>query len=322
LVTGVVLTRVVAVALNPLVRMTSLAHHIVAGARGRRLRPTKPETDLGRTAVALDEMLDALESAESSAQQAEDRMRQFLADASHDLRTPLAGVIAGSDAMLRADFAGLERIDCEQRLVAIVRQARRAARLVDDLLIMSRLDAQQRPAQTVELVDIVRQQVETVAVRRPDVVRTVCADLPRHFVQVDPDDLRRAISNLLDNAADASPPNGRLSVEIAAAGGQVAIMIADEGPGVPAGEQDRIFDRFVRLSKERSGTGTGLGLPIARAIVRRNGGDIVCVPASSGVRGRFVLTLPVESTPDRTGESLSGQFLHAAERPMDRAAFR
>jgi len=219
-------------------------------------------------------------------------MRQFLADASHDLRTPLAGVIAGSDALLRADFERLDRGDREQRLVAIVRQARQAARLVDDLLVMTRLGAEPRPAQTVDLVEIVRQQLDTVSVRRPDVIPDLLSELPRQFVLVDPDGLRRAISNLLDNAADASPPNGRVAVEVASTGGQVTITVLDDGPGVPADQRERIFDRFVRLSRERSGTGTGLGLPIARRLVRRDGGDVVCVPGVDGSGGWFELTLP------------------------------
>ncbi|MET0864819.1 MAG: HAMP domain-containing sensor histidine kinase, partial [Nakamurella sp.] len=279
--------------LRPLARMTSLANHIGAGARGRRLRPTKPDTDLGRTAVAFDDMLDALEAAESAARRAEDRMRQFLADASHDLRTPLAGVIAGSDALLRADFDQLDRTERELRLVAIVRQARQAARLVDDLLMMTRLDAEPRVQQSVDLVELVRQQSDTVAVRRPDVVRLLSSDAQEHRVLVDPDNLRRAISNLLDNAADASPPNGRLVVRLAQTGGTVTMTVLDDGPGVPAEEAERIFDRFVRLSRERSGTGTGLGLPIARAIVRRDGGEIACVPGPVGSGGRFELVLPL-----------------------------
>ena len=293
IITALVLIRVVAVALRPLNRMTALAHRIGAGARGRRLRPTRPDTDLGRTAVAFDEMLDALEAAESTARQAEDRMRQFLTDASHDLRTPLAGVIAGSDALLRADFDQLERADREQRLVAIVRQARQAARLVDDLLVMTRLGAEPRPQQAVELVELIRQQLDTVEVRRPDVARTLTSDIPRRVVLVDPDGLRRAVSNLLDNAADASPPGGRLTVDIAGNGRQATVTVLDDGPGVPADERERIFDRFVRLSRERSGDGTGLGLPIARAIVRRDGGDVVCVPGSAGSGGHFELTLPI-----------------------------
>ena len=142
LVTGLILIRVVGVALAPLDRMTTLAQRIRDGARGRRLRPTRPDTDLGRTAVAFDGMLDELESAESQALAAEDRMRQFLADASHDLRTPLAAMIASAERILRENPARAGR---EAQLVHVVRDGQRAARLVDDLLFMARLDVGAQP---------------------------------------------------------------------------------------------------------------------------------------------------------------------------------
>ena len=137
LLSGLLLIRVVDTALGPLDRMTALADRIRNGTRGRRLHPTRPRTELGQTAVAFDGMLDALESAEADAHQAEDRMRQFLADASHDLRTPLAGVIGNAELLLRANPPRAER---ETRLVDLVREAQRAARLVDDLLLITRLD--------------------------------------------------------------------------------------------------------------------------------------------------------------------------------------
>ena len=124
-------------ALAPLRRMSALADRIRAGDRGLRLRPARPETDLGRTATAIDAMLDSLEAAESDAQSAELRMRQFLADASHDLRTPLAVMSAAAEELLRADPGRAER---ERRLVELIREGRRAGRLVDDLLLMARLD--------------------------------------------------------------------------------------------------------------------------------------------------------------------------------------
>ena len=302
LVTGLVLTRVVSLALRPLDRMTALAHRIRAGARGRRLRPTKPQTEIGRTATAFDEMLDSLEAAETAAQLAQEQMRQFLADASHDLRTPLAGVIAGSDALLRSDFDQLDRADREQRLVAIVRQARQAARLVDDLLVMARLDNPARglgpvpdggTVSVVDLVELTSQQLDAVALRRPDVRPRLSGAAGPLPVRIDPDDLRRALSNLLENAATVSPPGGEISVEICTADGGVRVAVIDDGPGIPDGERERIFERFVRLSTDRSGSGSGLGLPIARAIARRAGGEVECRPrADRGVGARFELSLP------------------------------
>ena len=319
LITGLVLVRLVGVALRPMDRMAALARRIGAGARGRRLRPTKPDTDLGRTAVAFDEMLDALEAAETSAHQAQERMRQFLADASHDLRTPLAGIVAGADALLRADFDRLDRADREQRLVAIVRQSRHAARLVDDLIVMARMDntrpgaAPDGRVRPVDPVDLVRDHVAGVALQRPDQRYELAADVAGVTVRIDPDELGRAVANLLENAARAGPPGGLVAVTVttrpAAGGGEVVVGVEDEGHGVPSDQRDRIFERFVRLSSERAGDGSGLGLPIARAVARRAGGDVVCLARSDGRPGaRFELRLP--AVPDAAGALVGGPGHH------------
>ena len=309
-VAAVLLVRVVGVALRPLETMTALAHRIGGGARGRRLRPTRPDTELGRTAQAFDQMLDALEAAELAAQQAEERMRRFLADASHDLRTPLAGVIAGSDSLLRADPDELSRQEREDRLVLVVRQARRAARLVDDLLMMTRLDAGTPTAATrrVQVFDLVEQEAQGVSLRRPEVeVRVHDAAGPAGPAQVRavPDELRRAVANVLDNAVTVSPPGGTVRVEVTRRGDGVVVEVVDGGPGVPEADRERIFDRFVRLAASRHGGGSGLGLPIARAIVRAHGGDLRCTDRADGRPGGcFRFTLPAAEAQRTIGAAI------------------
>ena len=285
-VTALLLYFVVGRALRPLHRMTALAARIRDGARGRRLRPTRPRTDLGRTAATFDEMLDALEAAEASAQHAELQMRQFLADASHDLRTPLAGVIAGSEQLLRTPAGRAER---EERLVAVIRQARRAARLVDDLLLMTRLDGSPPMApvdrRPVDLSALVAAEVTAVRLRCP--AASVAFEAEAVAVLADPDQLARAVGNLLDNAVRAGGP---VRATVRSDGGCIRVLVEDSGPGVAEAERERIFDRFVRLSPERSGPGAGLGLPISRAIARAHGGELRCLPAAAGAR--FELVLP------------------------------
>lgn len=291
LVTGLLLITVVRAALRPLDRMSRLARQIRDGTRGRRLRPTKPGTDLGRTAAALDDMLDALEAAEAQARSAEDQMRQFLADASHDLRTPLAGVIAGAEQLLRTPANRGER---EERLVQVIRQARRAARLVDDLLLMTRLDnaAQSGVVPQTQQIDplaLVEREIELLRLRRPDLHVAVTPG-PGILVTADPDQLQRAFGNLLENAAAATPVAGRVDVDRVLRGDWLTIRVVDTGPGVPAGQHERIFDRFVRLSNSRNSAGSGLGLPISRAIVRAGGGELRCVPWTGGAC--FEVSLP------------------------------
>ena len=290
LVTGLLLTRVVSTALAPLGRMTALAGRIAAGDRGERLRPTRPGTDIGRTAVAFDGMLDALESSEL-------RMRGFLADASHDLRTPVAGMLAAAESLLRDDPGRAER---ERRLLAMVREARRAGRLVDDLMLMARLDGPDPGAQLRRgPVDLAALAAEVTAGQRllgADAVVRVAGPVP---VLGDPEQLTRVLTNLADNARRAA---AHVAVTVRAAGGQAYVEVTDDGPGVPVADRERIFDRFVRLD----GTGTGavpvgpdarhgLGLPIARAVARAHGGDLTCEDAPVGAR--FVLRLPTAEFP-------------------------
>src|SRR5690606_30966270 len=137
-VAGIVMLLTTRFALAPLDAMTALARSITSGDRGRRLAPTRTDTELGRTAAAFDEMLDALEGAEAAARAEEARTRRFVADAAHELRTPIAGVQAVAEAALAPDMPPEER---ERLHLLMLRESRRAGRLVDDLLVLARLDA-------------------------------------------------------------------------------------------------------------------------------------------------------------------------------------
>ena len=296
LVVGLLLTRVVAGALAPLTRMTAVAGRIAAGDRGERLRATRPGTDLGRTAVAFDGMLDALEASEL-------RMRGFLADASHDLRTPVAGMLAAAESLLRDDPGRAER---EARLVAMVREARRAGRLVDDLLLMARLDGAADPGAELrrQPVDLAALAAEVAAAQRllgAD-VRAVTATGPEArtgtggaevtapaVVTGDREQLARVLTNLADNARRAGT---HVVLTVRTGPGPVVVEVTDDGPGVPPTERERIFDRFVRLGTgpEPGPARHGLGLPIARAVARAHGGDLTCEDAPAGAR--FALRVP------------------------------
>lgn len=295
-VVGLLLTRVVAAALAPLDRMTATARAIAAGSRGRRLRPSNPGTEIGRTAAAFDEMLDALEVALSTAEASERRMRDFLSDASHELRTPVAGLQASAETLLRTDP---DREQREDLAVAMVRESRRAGRLVNDLLSVTRLDAgpavgpdeEEEPS---ELAAVAADAIALLRRRAPELdVQLVTAEPV--VVRMPRDQTLQVIGNLLDNAVAAGGLSGTVQVEVRSSGDGAELSVTDNGRGVPPADRQRIFERFVRLdpSRSRAGGGAGLGLAIVRALVVRHGGRVSCEERPGGQAGaRFVVRLP------------------------------
>lgn len=288
------LVLVVRATLRPLERMTTVARSIAHGDRGRRLRPSRPGTELGRTATAFDEMLDDLEQAEQSALAAERRMRAFVSDAAHELRTPVAGIQAAADALVRADGTEEER---ERLSVHVVRESLRAGRLIQDMLLMARLDeglaldARPLDAGAVAAAAIERQLLRDSG---PEIV--LHRDPAAPPVHADADRLGQIVGNLLENAARFA--RSRIDVTLAHADGRVTVTVDDDGPGVPEADRDRVFDRLVRLddARNRADGGSGLGLPIARGLARALGGDLVCLPGAAGARFRVILPAGAGST--------------------------
>lgn len=289
---GLLLSRLSRIALRPLDDMTTVARRIAAGDRGRRLNVGRSDSELGRTAEAFDTMLDELEAALATAGAAEARMRDFLGDASHELRTPLAALQINAESLLRnhPDRAERERI-----AVGMVRETQRAGRLVEDLLAIARLDQglelRQEP---VDLVELLRQELDRARLRGPD--RHFQLDSAAHaVVPGDPLRLGQIFANLLDNARHATPSGGRITLELTSTDGWVIATVSDTGAGVPPADRDRVFERFSRLdsSRSRATGGAGLGLSIARGLVRAHGGDLVYVDGGEGAS--FRVSLPAMS---------------------------
>jgi signal transduction histidine kinase len=316
LLAGAALLATTRAALRPLDSMTALARSITAGDRGRRLSPTRVDTELGRTASAFDTMLDSLEGAEHAAQQAEataraseSRTRQFVADAAHELRTPITGLRAAAEAALSTRASGEER---DRLLLLLIREAGRAGRLVDDLLALARIDAGLHlVASPVELTGLANAEAERVRLLVPD--RTVRVNGSPVTVSGDAQRLAQVLSNLLDNARRHTPEQGTIDITVDQPDpGTARVRVADSGPGVPPADRERIFDRLVRLDEARSrdaeqrpgqtgSAGAGLGLAIARGIARAHGGDLRCAEDSV-----FELTLPTGTDPSTRGQPSPG----------------
>ncbi|MDT8911985.1 HAMP domain-containing sensor histidine kinase [Amycolatopsis sp. PS_44_ISF1] len=264
-------------ALAPLDAMTRLARSIVSGGRGGRLAPERTGTELGRAAAAFDSALDALEGAEKAARASEAHLRQFVADAAHELRTPLAGVQAAAEALLQQSSA--TSVAQRERLqLLVVRESQRAGKLVTDLLDLARLDAGAELERVpVPLRELVQAQADQVRLTAPDVIVEVGG--PPARVLGDPARLTQILANLTGNAVQAMHGRGRLTLVVAGDG----VTVTDTGPGVPDAERERVFDRLVRLDTARGQhAGSGLGLPIARGFARALGGDLRCEPGPGG----------------------------------------
>jgi signal transduction histidine kinase len=218
--------------------------------------------------------------------------RQFMADASHELRTPVSIVRTASDVSLSA--AHREESDYREAMTIVNRQAGRLSRLVESMFILARADTGGYPLRRVDMYldEIAAECCRAVAVlceeRRVAMTRGAWEEIP---FRGDEDLLRQMIVNLLTNAVQHSPDGGVVAVGMAKRDGRIVMTVRDSGPGIPGQDQARIFDRFVRLDRARSGGGAGLGLPIARWIAEAHGGTLVL--ADSGSNGsHFVVTLP------------------------------
>jgi signal transduction histidine kinase len=238
--------------------------------------------------AALARALVLLDRAAADARASEAAMRRFLADASHELRTPIAALQATAERLLRDQPTRPERDAIE---AALARDSGRLGHLVDDLLNLARLDARERPhRQRLDLADVASSAVAatrtTGSAARVELI--TAGPVP---ATGDRDALLRAVGNLLDNALAVADT---VVVEVTQTADGPTMSVVDDGPGVPAEERDRIFEPFVRLPRSPRG-GTGLGLAIVRRTVESHGGTITCESCPTG-GARFTLRLPAERT--------------------------
>jgi two-component system OmpR family sensor kinase len=275
---------------RPLAHMAETAGHIAAGDLSQRVEHADDRTEAGKLAAALNAMLEQIEGAFDERAATEERLRQFVADASHELRTPLTS-IRGYAELWRA--GGLRDADeVGEAMRRMEQEARRMGLLVDDLLLLARLE-QGRPLETLPLAfdRLVDDAVRDARAVEPD--RPIDLTAERVTVLGDDHRLRQVVGNLLTNARLHTPPGTPVHVSLRTDGDRVRLEVADEGPGLTPDVAARVFERFYRgdPARTRARGGSGLGLSIVAAVAEAHGGR-VSVDTAPGKGARFVVDLP------------------------------
>ena len=292
---GAVSASVVRAGLRPLEDIEATAGAIAAGDLARRVERAEPRTEVGRLGLSLNAMLGHIQTAFEARQASEERLRRFVADASHELRTPLTSIRGYAELFRRG--AATRPEDLADVMRRIEEEATRMGVLVDDLLLLARLD-QGRPLER-QPVDLARLAADAVADARavePD--RPIVFEQPEPtVVEGDEARLRQVAANLLANVRQHTPPTAPVRVEVRRDRSHALLEVADEGPGLPPDQAERIFERFYRAdpSRTRAHGGTGLGLSIVAAIVEAHGGRAQ-VDTAPGAGARFSIELPLAAT--------------------------
>jgi two-component system OmpR family sensor kinase len=281
--------------LRPLDEMATTAGAIAAGDLSKRVSDDDSHTEVGKLGAALNTMLSEIEQAFAARTASEDRLRRFLADASHELRTPLTSIRGYAELFDRGARDRPEDLATSMRHIR--EDANRMSVLVDDLLLLARLDRKRPLAHdSVNLAEITAAAVEAARVSAPE--RAIDFESSGQTVVVgDADRLRQAIDNLLRNAVQHTPAGTPIEVRLRAEPAQVGIEVTDHGQGIPVEERERIFEPFHRAdpSRARSSGGVGLGLAIVSAIARAHGGT-VGVTSNGAAGATFWIRIPREPT--------------------------
>ena len=283
--------------LRPLDQMAATAGAIAAGDLSQRVESTDERTEVGQLGNALNTMLTGIEGAFAARAASEERLRRFLADASHELRTPLTSIRGYAELFDRGARDRPEDLATSMRHIS--EEANRMSTLVDDLLLLARLD-HQRPLvlEHMDLSDTVTAAVDAARVSTPD--RAVTLDVPGPVPVVgDAHRLRQVVDNLLANAVQHTPDGSPVDVRVSTEPAIACLEISDKGPGIPPAEQAHIFEPFHRAdpTRARATGGAGLGLTIVSAIAHAHGGTVGVVsdPTSdNGSRGTtFWVRIPL-----------------------------
>ena len=290
-------------ALKPLGSVNTVAGELRRGRLGSRVNLPELKNrrdEVGELASSFDAMAESIERLFEAERESKETLRRFVADASHELRTPLTTVLGYLDVL---EESGDTDPMVRHRVFRVMREeGGRMVRLVEDLLVLARLDeGREMPAELVDLVALAREVASNYPDRRIE-LQTPDRNVP---VLADPEALRRVVSNLISNAVKHTPPENEILVSVAQVAREAVLRVADEGAGIPEGALPHVFERFYRAESSRAGEGTGLGLAIVCETVEALEGRIE-VRSVPGEGSTFTVSLPLsEKVPKR--ERLSGK---------------
>jgi signal transduction histidine kinase len=276
-------------AMEPIAELTEAAREIERTRDPAGMIP-RPQADdeVAELSLTLESMLHALDDARTETEAALVRQREFVADASHELRTPLTSVLANLELLE-------ETLDGEHREAAAsaLRSSRRMRRLVADLLLLARADTgREPPRRPVDLSGVVTDAASELEPVAGDHEISISAPEGLEIEGVK-DELHRLVLNLMENALRHTDPGTAVEASVERSNGHIVLAVEDDGPGIPAELQDKVFERFFRAHGDRSGS-SGLGLAIVRAVAESHQGSVQLEPPLDGRGARFVVRFPVK----------------------------
>jgi two-component system OmpR family sensor kinase len=285
---------VIRIGMRPLKDVEATAGEIAGGNLSVRMPDANPDTEVGRLVTALNAMLSRIEGSFAARVESEDRLRRFVADASHELRTPITAIRGFSELYRQGAVQGEQ--PTKDLVARIEGESVRMSTLVEDLLLLARLDEErQMEMKPINLVDIVDAAVSSARVSNPH--HKIEFEKPSHeiFILGDAPRVHQVIANLLANAGVHTPMGSQVALTISQEALGVAIAVSDNGPGLSPEAQSKIFQRFYRADPSRArvdGEGSGLGLSIVDAVMRAHGGS-VSVQSEPGNGAKFTLFFPL-----------------------------
>ena len=258
--------------LQPLDGMAETADRITEGDLSKRVAIDRPSNEVGRLGGALNSMLGRIEDAVAAKTESESKMRRFVADASHELRTPLTS-IRGYAELYRAGADSPDHV--ARSFERIEQEATRMGGLVEDLVLLARLD-QERPftMHEIDLAEVVCEAVADAQAIESDREVTAQIGTGNMLVEGDVDRLRQVVANLLGNVRTHTEPGTPATVRVERDNGWVMVAVSDKGPGMQPEAATRAFERFYQASPDRTTPGSGLGLSIVKSIVERHRGTV------------------------------------------------